>query len=478
MPISFSSSGSTAGTPTKGLLGNNSLGMNLYKPKQQVQTPQVNTPQNPGKVTGVLAPNVSPTALPAFVPGTQKPLPNPFNRTVSASDVPGTPTASGNSKLQGADYFQGLINSQNPAERQAGQTWLSHQVNPGLLPDTSVKKITTNADGTTTHEFHAPDTSNNDSSKNSNSPTPPPGITPSTQSLSSNSNTTAPSGFQVGTPKQNAQNVLDVSSLNNNPEYQTLAKQNADLVKAGGVASQASYAGQNNSIGQSLADADRPQSTGNLAGELGNLNNQISQGLSGNAAEATRLISGAQLATGGAENVLGASTYSPTSYGQTNTSGLTGVQDSGNYGTGPGAAANVQSIKDLTGQYNQGLVNLKAADGIQNQITNTLQTNPSLNNIPVSALTNLNELLSGEISSGPQQLLSQQVHQYITTLGLDPATVVNIAHQQQGTLAQLLDSLRQTAQTQNEAKNPANLPIPGSNSNTSSSSAGERLYNF
>lgn len=109
-------------------------------------------------------------------------------------------------------------------------------------------------------------------------------------------------------------------------------------------------------------------------------------------------------------------------------------------------------------KYLEGQKNLQIADSIQNQIVSTLQANPTLNSTPLSAISNLKELISGQISSGPQQLLSQQINSYIQQLGLDPAAVVNIAHQQTGTLAQLLDSLRQTAQQQVDVyKNGGNL---------------------
>lgn len=133
--------------------------------------------------------------------------------------------------------------------------------------------------------------------------------------------------------------------------------------------------------------------------------------------------------------------------------------------------ANNQFTYDTAGKYQAGLQNLKAADSIQNQIISTLQSNPTLNSTPISAITNLNELLSGQTSQPGQQLLAQQIHQYITALGLDPATVTNIASQQKGTLGQLLDSLRQTAQTNNEALNPVNVNN-SSNSSTSGSSTG------
>ncbi len=130
--------------------------------------------------------------------------------------------------------------------------------------------------------------------------------------------------------------------------------------------------------------------------------------------------------------------------------------------------ANNQFTYDTAGKYQAGLQNLQAADAIQNQIIGTLQGNPTLNSTPISAITNLKELLSGQTSQPGQQLLSQQIKQYIDTLGLDPATVTNIASQQRGTLGQLLDSLRQTAENKNEALNPAKV----NNSTSSGSSTG------
>lgn len=128
------------------------------------------------------------------------------------------------------------------------------------------------------------------------------------------------------------------------------------------------------------------------------------------------------------------------------------------------ALANWSSIRSgastagqFTADYQTGLSNLRAADSIGSQIIGTLQTNPTLNTQPLSAITNLKQLISGQVSSGPQQLLSQQINQYIQTLGLDSNTVMNIASQQQGTLGQLLDSLREMAGAQVEAKNPQNI---------------------
>lgn len=132
------------------------------------------------------------------------------------------------------------------------------------------------------------------------------------------------------------------------------------------------------------------------------------------------------------------------------------------------------SVGDFTTQYLKGQANLKAADAIQNQIVSTLQANPTLNNTPISAFTNLYELFSGQVSEPSQQLLSQQVNSYITQLGIDPATAVNIAHQQKGTLADLLDSLRATAEAQTQAYNPSNLV---SQTNKPTTGAGSSVSN-
>lgn len=462
---SLSTKGSVAGNPTAGLVGN------------------MKSPITP------------------FVPETQKTQMGILN--LNANNPNGIPTAAGNASASGADYFKGLLNSSNPTERQAGQTWLSHQTTPGLLPKHPVKSITTSPDGTTKHTFDT--TSSNDKTTDSSNTgdTATGTNTGNTSGISSNDasviaeavkeqnaknagTSTSPTTPTVGTPTQNAQNVLNQSDLTNNPEYQNLAKQQNLITKAqfgennaGTTNVNPLTAEETSAAGGNYANLFAPQTTASLSGQKGIFNPILSATQSGNAAESQRLLSAAGLATGGAENVLGASTLSPTGYGQTNTSGLTGVQDSGKYGTGPGAAANVASIKDLTTQYNAGLANLKAADGIQNQIVSTLNANPTLNSTPLSGITNLNELLSGQISSGPQQQLSQQIASYINTLGLDPASVANIAHQQSGTLAQLLDSLRQTAQTQNDAKNPVNLNIPGSSSSSSTSGlTGDGLYDF
>jgi len=131
--------------------------------------------------------------------------------------------------------------------------------------------------------------------------------------------------------------------------------------------------------------------------------------------------------------------------------------------------AGANTAGNFTADYQTGLANLRAADSIGQQIKNTITNNPTINSQPLSAWTNIKQLLSAQFSDPAQQLLAQQVNQYIQTLGLDENTVMNIASQQQGTLGQLLDSLRQQAAGQVESKNPQNVinNPQGTNSNVS-----------
>lgn len=112
---------------------------------------------------------------------------------------------------------------------------------------------------------------------------------------------------------------------------------------------------------------------------------------------------------------------------------------------------NVQSGAGRQSAYNQGLVNLRAGDNILNSILGTFGSNADLNRTPITAFTNIRQFLAGQTSDPAQQQLSAQVAQYINTLGLDPSLVQSLAGQERGTLWDLLQTLRQTAQSQNEA---------------------------
>ncbi len=197
-----------------------------------------------------------------------------------------------------------------------------------------------------------------------------------------------------------------------------------------------------------IAQTTAAQQTALAKGEEAALQG-TSQQLTGNAQAANAFNQAGQLA-----QPVGNTPY----FGNPLTGGVVGGQ--GNAQNAIINAGNLKTVSDFTQKYNAGKANLQAAQSIENQIVNTINSN-SLNSTPLSAIANLNELLSGQISSGPQQLLSQQIASYINQLGLDPASVTKIASQQQGTLAQLLDSLKTTATAQNEAYNPANINTNG-----------------
>lgn len=160
--------------------------------------------------------------------------------------------------------------------------------------------------------------------------------------------------------------------------------------------------------------------------------------------------------------------------------GQYGTVGGGAYGSGPQAGANAQTEADFTKQYNEGKAKLAQADIIQNQIGQTIASNPDINNQPLSILTNLNQFISGQTGTAPQQLLAQQINSYVQTLGIDPASLVSLATQQKGTLAQLLESLRTTAAAGVESKNPATFKanLQANNGSASNIPTGSGLYNF
>ena len=213
-------------------------------------------------------------------------------------------------------------------------------------------------------------------------------------------------------------------------------------VQAQSLAQQAGYATTN---AQNLAqNALSAQGQGLSAGST-----LLNSGLSAQGQGISGLYSGA---SGAAQQFpsYNSAQYNPVS-------GTYSTVGGGQYGSGPQAGANISTIQDFTHKYNSGNANLAQASSLEDQIAQTLQSNPSLNNTNISALNNLSDFLSGQSSDPSQQLLSQQVANYIRTLGLDTGTALNIAHQQRGTLAQLLSSLRDTATSNNKAFNPAKL---------------------
>lgn len=447
--ISFSKNGSMAGNPTKGLLGNS----------------QIN----------------------AFVPGTQPKTLGTQN--LNAANPNGIPTAAARSDLQGADYFNNLIANGTAAEKHAGLLGLSNLKN--------VKKsVSTDSQGNThTVEFQNTEKTGDTTTPSTTSQTADSTKTGTSTTPTITSQTTGtPTTPQVGSAKENAQNVLNAGQMTDAEKQAILDVANAQALTKGysNVNALGGYAGQPGfnptgdnaplspeQIREQLARPDlvgRQPAISALLGNLGNIYG--SAATTGAAAE----LSGAQTAAGrgltAAQNVFGASLPGALSGGAYLYNPITGepLDKSGNALLG---GVNKQSAADLQGEYNKGKVVLGQAKGIQSQIANTLSANPTLNSQPLSALTNLNELLSGQTSAPGQQLLAQQIRSYIDTLGLDANEVsAQIAHQQSGTLAQLLDSLYKTAELKNEAVGTQAKSLAGGTPSTSGGSTGGGLYDF
>ncbi len=297
--------------------------------------------------------------------------------------------ASQQSNLQGQSYYQNLASSGSPSEKIAGQNWLAnHPQAPTASPVSHT--VITSPDGTsTTTQKFAPTTG-------------------STSGVLSKS--TAP---QVGNQQQNAQNVLNASNLNNNPQYQALASQSGLLTQAQNNVNTAGTAGSVNTVNQAgndilgnrYTDLFRAQSTGNLQGEKGILNPYLVNAQAGNTAEANRLLAGGQLATTGASNVLSAGQpqqVSPTNVPFNPLTGTYGAPASTAYGAG-----GLSGVGALQQQQNQGAdvqtmtSSLKQTSGLIDKAKKDIVTagfNPS----PVALGNYLTQYLQGKVVPDPQ----------------------------------------------------------------------------
>jgi len=120
----------------------------------------------------------------------------------------------------------------------------------------------------------------------------------------------------------------------------------------------------------------------------------------------------ASRAQSGAGTVFGASLNTPTTPGQASFSGLNGYQGGTTSGTGadinqfgdpndPATASKYKAYMDYNDKYNAGLGEINQATANEPGIINTL-TQFGLNNQPISAIQNLNELFSGQTSQPGQ----------------------------------------------------------------------------
>ena len=272
---------------------------------------------------------------------------------------------------------------------------------------TTPLKSTTLPDGTK-HEYHAPTTPGvlgNSSTKKPETPitTPTPNPIPTTP--------------QVGTPAENAQNVLNQSNLNTNPEYQKLATQQNALVNQGYLNPMTPYAGNTQSVGQSVANTQRPQSTGNLAGELGLLTGQMGAAEAGNAAEAQRLISGGQLATTGATNVMQAGLPGQRGYGTTLYAPFSGQDIGGGASTGGAFGGGQELGKLAAGQTSAGLhTAYGAAQSVGGNLTKLI-TDSNINPTDPQFTNSINQFLQTGVASNPKyQQFYGTVNDYIASL--------------------------------------------------------------
>ena len=363
-------------------------------------------------------------------------------------------------------------NLQNASDKFAllrkGATSIVQPVEKIEAPQTGPVKSHTDASGNKT-EYHLPASESGTSSTGTN-----PGMIskPSTQ-------TTQP---QQGTSQYYANQVQQQSQVNNNPTYNALGQQSADLVKAQMAGSATPYSGADQSLGQSFADINRPQSTGNLAGNLANFNNQTSQALAGNAAQQQNILAGAQLGTQGASTNLSASLPQQYSYSSNVANPLTmqsfGAGGTGQYGTGPGAASNVQTIQDNTAKINSINSNLPAtlaAFDILNSAAQGIGTDTPI----LSGLTQL----YGSTAQGSQAVASfkaqlQSVrNQYDQIVGGGSQTAIpdNITPNQINQVKQQLQSAAQNQITNLQGVNNQ-LSNQGNSSGSSIGSTGGTTF--
>lgn len=443
MSASFSTAGSIAGNPTSGLSGN----MSIYKPTQSgvlsssslpsspytppTSAPKINSnpfgspsqgiigsinqatglgssiPSNYGKVTGVLAPASSNSSGLSNTPD------------YNASNGYGTSTVTAPQNTN--------PNNLTPDQLKQGYSTVAGAYDPvtGLL-------------------------------KGANSPQNTPQNTPvylngqltdygrsiGAQDLNAPANNNAPGtlGNNGSSFSQNLGNVQIASNQGNSAAENTAYNQALEksiLLNAGaGNVQNAGLAGSENTLNQSSTDAlgtdyanlFRPQSTGNLQGEKGIINPELSQAINAEAGVMQGVLPEQQLATQGAENVAGLTAPQP--YGQTTqpfnpATGTYGTLPSG--GTaGTGSLAAIGSLlqtQELGGQ----VKNLQGAQSQAQALSSNLSTlinqagiNPANGTLFTGAINGINQWLNNQ-SGDPQyqnaaNLINEIASKYATIL--------------------------------------------------------------
>lgn len=446
---------------------------------------------------GVLAPKPS-GSITAFQSGTQPKIQGTTN--FNAPNPNGTPTAAGNTSLQGQAYFQNLVNNGTPLEKQAGQIGLANLkvgTNPGMLPSTPVKKITA-TDGTVT-EFHPPNTSNSSGSL-STAPTPPPGftptsgasaagagigsaITPTTQpsatNFQSNLGTTQNSGNQTANEASTQQGLINSGQATPlEQQYIDQVMQAKQMQNAGALGTNADASLYTSNTPEQLYNntvaapdlAGRAGADDSLYNTFGNIyGSAATQGLAAANTIAARGEQAAQGAYSGAQTQANRATGANESV-----QGATAPQYGVQYGTqvgqpgqpnggidtslsGVGTGANVQTIKDNTSKINDIQGQSTAVDNNFSRAIN-YATSAGLNNNS-AILSGLQTTLQGQAGgsasiAGFQQVIGQ-LNQQATALGfapVDPTTVTPAQLQQiQTAVKQKLANDVSNLQTQNSS---------------------------
>lgn len=181
---------------------------------------------------------------------------------------------------------------------------------------------------------------------------------------------------------------------------QVLNRQNASLLDAAQQRVNQAQA----SLGYGIQEQQAQQAGLTSAGNLGN----TAQGLLQSGLTSAGQLSQPQL------GAFGQGYYSPLSPN----SGA----GSGQYGTGPAAAANVQSIQDLTSQANNWAASRQAAENISSQLTTFLQGN-QVNPADFNAVNRFLQTIGAQTSS-PQY---KQFYNLITDLANAYAPVLSVS---------------------------------------------------
>lgn len=343
-------------------------------------------------------------------------------------------------------------------------------------PSTPVKSTTDSQGNTTT--YHAPTTVAPDDAANKyntttgllnpnyKDPSAPVGSTSTTPTQPTSSNP------QVGTTKENYQNVLNQSAptalstgaATANSLYGMLGNERQLQPFAGG---------QTQGLDQSYANLTRPQSTGNLAGESGLFD--VQRGILQNAAQSTASNALAQqgLATQGASTVAGASNLYPTSQGQASFSALGGYQDGGNYfgpAGDPQTAVNKAAFDSLGGQTAQLTADLNGFTANSNLLTNTIgKAGANSGNVPY--LTALNQMIQRGVASQADLAAFQAMVTQLQQKGVTISPDLSL-----GAIKKELDG--QIALKQNTITGNQNQMAQLKSGGSSGSSTGGGLYHF